>query len=54
MNGTIKGPEADSIFVFIAAAPKSESGEVDYTNPDVMERCNPGWGKSIRPQEMNH
>lgn len=52
LNGTIKGPEADSIFVFIAAAPKSESGEVDYTNPDVMERCNPGWSKSIRPQEM--
>lgn len=52
LNGTIKGPEADSIFVFIAAAPKSEAGEVDYTNPEVMERCNPGWGKSIRPQEM--
>lgn len=52
LNGTIKGPEADSIFVFIAAAPKSETGEVDYTNPQVLECCNPGWGHSIRPQDM--
>lgn len=52
LNGTIKGPEADSIFVFIAAAPKSETGEVDYTNPRVLECCNPGWGHSIRPQDM--
>ena len=52
LNGTIKGPEADSIFVFIAAAPKTESGDVDYTAPAVMECCNPGWGHSIRPQEM--
>ena len=27
--GTIKGPEADAIFIFIAAAPREESGEVD-------------------------
>ena len=52
LNGTIKGPEADSIFVFIAAAPRGEDGEVDYTNPKVLECCNPGWGQSIRPQEM--
>ena len=52
LNGTIKGPEADSIFVFIAAAPRGENGEVDYTNPKVLECCNPGWGQSIRPQEM--
>lgn len=52
LNGTIKGPEADAIFIFIAAAPREESGEVDYTNPKIMECCNPGWGQSIRPQEM--
>lgn len=52
LNGTVKGPEADAIFVFIAAAPREENGEVDYTNPQVMECCNPGWGQSIRPQEM--
>ncbi|MGI5963664.1 MAG: terminase large subunit domain-containing protein [Lawsonibacter sp.] len=52
LNGTIRGPEADAIFAFIAAAPRMESGEVDYTNPQVMECCNPGWGHSIRPQDM--
>lgn len=52
LNGTIKGDEADSIFVFIATAPREENGDVDYTNPTVMEMCNPGWGHSIRPQEM--
>lgn len=52
LNGTITGDEADSIFVFIAAAPKDANGDVDYTNPEVLEMCNPGWGKSIRPQDM--
>ena len=52
LDGTITGPEADSIFVFIAAAPLAENGEVDYTNPEVLQGCNPGWGQSIRPQEM--
>lgn len=52
LDGTITGPEADSIFIFIAAAPMTKTGDVDYTNPKVLESCNPGWGKSIRPQEM--
>jgi len=52
LNGTNSGPEVDSIFVFIAAAPRQENGDVDYTNPEVLECCNPGWGRSIRPQEM--
>lgn len=52
LNGTITGPEADSIFVFIAAAERQENGDVDYTNPKVLEGCNPGWGASIRPQDM--
>ena len=52
LNGTITGEEADSIFVFIAAAPKDDRGEVDYTNPDVLAGCNPGWGHSIRPRDM--
>lgn len=52
LNGTVTGPEADSIFVFLAAAERQENGDVDYTNPDVMAGCNPGWGQSIRPQEM--
>lgn len=52
LNGTITGEEADSIFVFIAAAPKGDNGDVDYTNPEVLAGCNPGWGQSIRPQDM--
>lgn len=52
LDGTITGPEADSIFAFIAAAPLGQNGEVDYTNPEVLQGCNPGWGNSIRPQDM--
>lgn len=52
LNGTITGDEADSIFVFLAMAPLNDNGEVDYTNPVILESCNPGWGQSIRPQEM--
>ena len=52
LNGTVTGDAADSIFVFIAAAPRTDSGEVDYTDPKVLECCNPGWGHSIRPNDM--
>lgn len=52
LNGTITGDEADTIFAFIASAPRTESGDVDYTSPEVMAACNPGWGASIRPQDM--
>ncbi len=52
LNGTITGDEVDSIFVFIAAAPRDKSGEVNYTDPAVLQSCNPGWGQSIRPQQM--
>lgn len=52
LNGTITGDEADSIFVFIASAPRMDNGEVDYTNPEVLAGCNPGWGHSIRPNDM--
>lgn len=52
LDGTITGPAADSVFVFIAQAPRMESGDVDYRNPEVLEACNPGWGHSIRPQEL--
>ena len=52
LNGTITGEEADSIFVFIACAPRMDNGEVDYTNPKVLAGANPGWGHSIRPQDM--
>ena len=52
LNGTIQGDEADSIFIFIACAPRLDNGEVDYTNPAVLAGSNPGWGHSIRPNDM--
>lgn len=52
LRGTVSGPEADSIFIFMAAAETDDNGGVAYTDPAVMAACNPGWGHSIRPQEM--
>lgn len=52
LKGTITGDAADSLFIFLACAPRMDSGDVDYTNPDVLQGCNPGWGQSIRPQDM--
>ena len=52
LNGTVTGPEAESIFAFIAQAPTNEVGDVDYTDPAVLEAANPAWGESIRPQDM--
>lgn len=52
LDGTVSGEAADSVFVFLAMAPKDKNGEVDYTNPDVLKMANPGWGHSIRPQQM--
>lgn len=52
LQGTITGAAADSVFVFIACAPRMDNGDIDYTNPSVLEACNPGWNKSIRPHEM--
>jgi len=52
LKGIIKGDAADSIFVFLACAPREDNGDVDYTNPWVLEAASPGWGRSIRPQDM--
>lgn len=52
LKGTITGDAADSLFIFLACAPRMDNGDVDYTNPDVLQGCNPGWGQSIRPQDM--
>ena len=52
LDGTIKSADADALFVFIAAAPQDEKGDVDYTNPAVHEMCNPGYGHSIRPDDI--
>ena len=33
LSGTVTGDAADSVFVFIAAAPRTDSGEVGYPVP---------------------
>ena len=52
LNGTIKSADADALFVFIAAAPGDEAGNVDYTNADVQRMANPAYGESIRPNDI--
>ena len=52
LDGTITGPAADEMFVFIAAAPEDAMETGAYMDPEVLESCNPGWGQSIRPQEL--
>lgn len=52
LNGTVTGAAADATFVYIAAAPMGENGEPDYLSEDVLRGCNPGWGRSIRPDDM--
>lgn len=52
LNGTIKSADADALFVYIAAAPVDESGNVDYTNADVQRMANPAYGESIRPKDI--
>ena len=52
LKGTITGDAADSLFIFLSCAPRMDNGDVDYTNPTVLQGCNPGWGQSIRPQDM--
>lgn len=52
LNGTIKSADADALFIFIAAAPVDEAGNVDYTNADVQRMANPAYGESIRPNDI--
>lgn len=52
LDGTVKSADADALFVFIAAAPVDEHGDVDYTNPLVLQQANPAYGASIRPNDI--
>ena len=52
LKGTLTGDAADSLFIFLACAPRMDNGDIDYTSPTVLQGCNPGWGQSIRPQDM--
>lgn len=49
LDGTVNDP---SYFVFMCCANPGESGDIDYTNPVVHEMANPGYGVTIRPDEI--
>ena len=49
LEGTVKD---ESYFVFIAEADADQDGYIDYTSPKVHEEANPGYGISIRPNEI--
>ena len=49
LDGTIKD---EQYFIFMACANKDENGEIDYTNPKVLEMANPAYGVTIRPEEI--
>lgn len=52
LDGTITGPAADEFFAFVAKAPDDAMETDGYLDPAILEACNPGWGQSIRPQEL--
>ena len=52
LRGTVTGNAADSIFCFLCSAPTLENGDVDLHDPAVLKAASPGWGYSIRPQDM--
>lgn len=49
VNGTVKD---DSLFVFISRADQADNGDVDYTSAEQHEKANPGYGITIRPEDI--
>lgn len=49
LNGTVKD---EQLFIFMCCANPDENGFIDYTNPEVHEMANPGYGISIRPEDI--
>ena len=49
LNGTIKD---DQYFIFMCCANPDENGDIDYTSPIVHEMANPGYGVTIRPEDI--
>lgn len=52
LRGQITGPAADRTFVFLAQAPIEPDGSIDYLNPAVHRACNPAYGITVRPAEL--
>ena len=45
--------EDEGYFVFLCCAdPDPDTGEIDYTNPRVLEAANPSYGQTIRPDDI--
>lgn len=50
LDGTIKD---DQYFIFMCCAPEGvKDGTVDFTDPKIHEMANPGYGVTIRPNEI--
>ena len=49
LQGTVKD---EQYFIFMCCAEEGEDGSIDYTNPAVHEMANPGYGVTIRPEEI--
>ena len=49
LNQTVQD---EQLFIFMCCANPDENGNIDYTNPKVHEMANPGYGISIRPDEI--
>lgn len=49
LDGTVTD---EQYFIFMACADKDENGNIDYTNPVIHEMANPGYGITIRPEEI--
>lgn len=49
LNGQI---EKDDLFIFKAEADAEADGSIDFTNPKIHEMANPGYGVTIRPEEI--
>ncbi len=50
LNGTV---EDEQYFIFMCCAPEGiKDGTVDFTDPKIHEMANPGYGVTIRPEEI--
>lgn len=49
LDGTIKD---EQYFIFMCCANPDENGNIEYTNPEVLEMANPAYGITIRPNEI--
>lgn len=50
LNGTVKD---EQYFIFMCCAPEGvKDGSVDFTDPQIHEMANPGYGITIRPNEI--